>query len=97
MAATRELSMETIERIIKLLQEGRSTQTVAGDVGCSQSAVSEIWTKNKENGKVVKGKTCRSTDEDVQETENSYYVWKLKMFNKVMKNKWAETEVNVYE
>ena len=63
--------METIEKIVKLLQEGRSTQTVAGDVGCSQSAMSEILSKNKENGMVVKGRTCRSTDVDVKETENS--------------------------
>jgi len=29
---------------------------VAEDVGCSQSAVSEMWMKFKQNGKVVKGK-----------------------------------------
>uniref|UniRef100_A0A8C5H9E7 Uncharacterized protein n=1 Tax=Gouania willdenowi TaxID=441366 RepID=A0A8C5H9E7_GOUWI len=40
MAPTRQMSFETKERIIKLLK----------------SAVSKIWTKYKQHGKVVKGK-----------------------------------------
>lgn len=56
MAPTREMSDETKERIIKLLQEGKTSRDVAKDVDCSQSAVSKIWTKYKQNGKAVKGK-----------------------------------------
>uniref|UniRef100_A0A8C5GL78 Uncharacterized protein n=1 Tax=Gouania willdenowi TaxID=441366 RepID=A0A8C5GL78_GOUWI len=50
------MSVETKERIIKLLKEGKSSRNVAKDVGCSQSGVSKIWTKYKQHGKVVKGK-----------------------------------------
>ncbi|CAI9543781.1 unnamed protein product [Staurois parvus] len=50
------MSVETKERIIKLLQEGKSSWNVAKDVDCSQSAVCKIWIKYKVNGKVVKGK-----------------------------------------
>ena len=32
------------------------TQSVAKDVGCSQSAVSKIWCKYKQHGKVIKGR-----------------------------------------
>ena len=56
MAPTREMSIETKERIIKLLKEGKSSRNVAKDVCCSQSAVSKIWTKYKQHGKVFKGK-----------------------------------------
>uniref|UniRef100_A0A3Q0RED3 Transposase Tc1-like domain-containing protein n=1 Tax=Amphilophus citrinellus TaxID=61819 RepID=A0A3Q0RED3_AMPCI len=50
------MSIETKERIIKLLKEGKSSRSVAQDVGCSQTAVSKTWTKYKQHGKVVKGK-----------------------------------------
>uniref|UniRef100_A0A3Q3AY27 Tc1-like transposase DDE domain-containing protein n=1 Tax=Kryptolebias marmoratus TaxID=37003 RepID=A0A3Q3AY27_KRYMA len=56
MAPTREMSLETKERIVKLLEEGNSSRMVAKDVGCSQSAVSKIWTKYKQHGMVVKAK-----------------------------------------
>jgi len=40
---------------------------VAKDVGCSQLAVSEIWSKYKQNGKIVKGKhTNQPFKEDVK-------------------------------
>uniref|UniRef100_A0A3B5QWB7 Tc1-like transposase DDE domain-containing protein n=1 Tax=Xiphophorus maculatus TaxID=8083 RepID=A0A3B5QWB7_XIPMA len=55
MAPTREMSLET-ERIVKLLEEGNPSRMVAKDVGCSQSAVSKIWTKYKQHGMVVKAK-----------------------------------------
>ena len=41
MAPTRELSIKTMERIIKLLWEENPTWYVAKSVGCSQSAVSK--------------------------------------------------------
>ena len=56
MAPTPEMSLEKKERIIKLLKEGKSSCSVAQDVGCSQSAMSKTWTKYKQHGKVVKGK-----------------------------------------
>lgn len=56
MAPTRERSLETMERIIKLLQDAIPTWSVAKEVRCSQSAVSKICCKYKPNGKVVKGK-----------------------------------------
>ena len=42
MAQTRQLSVETEERLIKLLQEGNLTLSVTNDVGCSQLAVSKM-------------------------------------------------------
>jgi len=48
--------VETMERIINVPQEGRSTQSVAKDVGCSQAAVPKVWSNYKLNEKVVKGK-----------------------------------------
>ena len=56
MAPTRELSIKTMERTIKLLQQGNPTWRVAKDVGCFQSAVSKIWCKYKQHGNVIKGK-----------------------------------------
>ena len=52
---TQAMSVETKGEDYKT-QESKSSQNIARDVGCSQSAVSKIWTKNKQNGKVVKGK-----------------------------------------
>ena len=40
LAPTREMPVETNERLIKLLQDGKSSQNFAKDVGCSPSAVS---------------------------------------------------------
>lgn len=56
MAPTWELSIETMERIIKLLLEGNPAWSVVKDVGCSQSAVSKMLCKYKQNGKVIIGK-----------------------------------------
>jgi len=61
MDSTGKLSVETMERIIKLLKEGNSTQSLAKHVGCSQSAVSKIWSEYKQNGKIVKGKHAGQT------------------------------------
>ena len=56
MAPTTELSSETVERIRKLLQEGNPS-VESKDAGCSQSAVSKIWDKQK--WKRYKRKTYR--------------------------------------
>ena len=48
--------MEAMERIIQLPQEGNSVQIVTKDIGCYQSVISNIWSKYKQNGKVVKWK-----------------------------------------
>uniref|UniRef100_A0A672SN36 Transposase Tc1-like domain-containing protein n=1 Tax=Sinocyclocheilus grahami TaxID=75366 RepID=A0A672SN36_SINGR len=69
-----------MERIIKLLQEENPSRRVAKEVGCSQSAISKIWCKYKQNGKVTKGKHTgrpRKTSK--------------KCTTKQMKHKWAET------
>jgi len=50
MSPTKELSVEIEERIIKLPQEGSSAWSMEKDVGYSQSAASEIWSKYKQNG-----------------------------------------------
>uniref|UniRef100_A0A3B1K6C0 Tc1-like transposase DDE domain-containing protein n=1 Tax=Astyanax mexicanus TaxID=7994 RepID=A0A3B1K6C0_ASTMX len=83
MAPTREMSLETKERIVKLLEEGNSSRMVAKDVGCSQSAVSKIWTKYKQHGMVVKAKRTgrpRKTS---------------KRQDKQLKHKWEEAGANV--
>lgn len=60
---TKQIDMSQEERVIK------SPLTVTKDAGCSQSAVSKIWIKYKQNGKVVKekhggrpGKTSKCQD-----------------------------------
>uniref|UniRef100_A0A3B1JB81 Transposase Tc1-like domain-containing protein n=1 Tax=Astyanax mexicanus TaxID=7994 RepID=A0A3B1JB81_ASTMX len=83
MAPTREMSLETKERIVKLLEEGNSSRMVAKDVGCSQSAVSKIWTKYKQHGMVVKAKRTGRTEKDIKAT------------TKQMKHKWEEAGANV--
>ena len=94
MAPTRELSVETMERIIKLLKEGNSTRSVVKDVGCFQSAVSKIWSKYTQNGKVVKGKhTGRSKRQDRK--LKARCLENRQCTRKEMKNKRAETGVNV--
>lgn len=50
------MSTETKETTIKLFEDGKPSCSVATDVGCSQSVVSEIWAKYKQHEKVVKGK-----------------------------------------
>ena len=98
MAPTKEMSIETMERIIKLLREGNPTRIVAKDIGCSQSAVSKIWGKYKQNGEVIKGKhtgrprkTSKRQDKKLKAIcrENKTFT------TKEMKNKWAEIGVNV--
>lgn len=44
------------EGVVKLLQEGNLSQTVAKYVVFFQSAVSKTWTKYKQNENVIKGK-----------------------------------------
>lgn len=65
---TRELSAETIERVLKLILKGNSAQSVAKDVGCFQSAVSKLWSKCKQNGRVRPKKMSKST---AQKTESN--------------------------
>uniref|UniRef100_A0A4W6E2X4 Transposase Tc1-like domain-containing protein n=1 Tax=Lates calcarifer TaxID=8187 RepID=A0A4W6E2X4_LATCA len=69
------------ERIIKLLKEGKSSRSVAKDVGCSQSAVSKIWTK----------KTSKRQDRKLK----AICLENRKCTAKQMRNKWEETGVNV--
>uniref|UniRef100_A0A8C5DUY4 Transposase Tc1-like domain-containing protein n=1 Tax=Gouania willdenowi TaxID=441366 RepID=A0A8C5DUY4_GOUWI len=78
----------------------KSSRNVAKDVGCSQSAVSRIWTKYKQHGKVVKGKhtgrpwkTSKHQDRKLKAIRHE----KRKFPTKQMRNKWAETGVNVYD
>lgn len=98
MAPTREMSVETKERIIKLLKEGKSSRNVAKNVGCSQSAVSKIWTKYKSNGKVVKGKRTgrpRKTSKRQDRKLKAICLENRKCTTKQMRNKWAESGVHV--
>uniref|UniRef100_A0A3B5BLK5 Transposase Tc1-like domain-containing protein n=1 Tax=Stegastes partitus TaxID=144197 RepID=A0A3B5BLK5_9TELE len=86
------------KRIIKLLKEGKSSRIVAKDVGCSQSAVSKIWTKYKQHGKVVKGKHTgrpRKTSKHQDRKLKAICLENRKCTAKQMRNKWAETGVNV--
>lgn len=54
MVPTRELSSETMESVVKLIQEGNPQGSVVNDVDCSQSTVSKIWGKYKRNKMVKK-------------------------------------------
>ncbi|XP_069611187.1 gastrula zinc finger protein XlCGF53.1-like [Ranitomeya imitator] len=101
-APTREMSIETKERIIKLLKEGKSSRNVAKDVGCSQSAVSKIWAKYKQHGKVVKGKhtgrprkTSKHQDQKLEAICLQNSLQNSKCTTKQMRNEWEETGVNV--
>ena len=38
-----------------LNQEDKSSQNSGKDIGCSQSAMTKIWTEYEQNGKAVKG------------------------------------------
>uniref|UniRef100_A0A8C5ECY3 Transposase Tc1-like domain-containing protein n=1 Tax=Gouania willdenowi TaxID=441366 RepID=A0A8C5ECY3_GOUWI len=98
MAPTPEMSVETKERIIKLHKECKSSWNVAKDVGCLQSAVSKIWTKYKQHGKVVKGKYTgkpRKTSKRPDRKLKAICLENRKCTAKQMRNKWAESGVNV--
>uniref|UniRef100_A0A3Q3AMG8 Tc1-like transposase DDE domain-containing protein n=1 Tax=Kryptolebias marmoratus TaxID=37003 RepID=A0A3Q3AMG8_KRYMA len=88
------MSIEKKERIIKLLKEGKSSHSVAQDVGCSQSAVSKIWTKYKQHGKVGKGKHTvrpRKTSKRLDRKLKAICLENRKCTTKQMRNKWEET------
>lgn len=98
MAPTREMSLETKERIIKLLEEGNATRMVAKDVGCSQSAVSKIWTKYKQHGKVVKVKRTgrpRKTSKRHDKQLKAICLENRRCTTRQMKKKWEEAGVKV--
>uniref|UniRef100_A0A8B9LAI1 Transposase Tc1-like domain-containing protein n=1 Tax=Astyanax mexicanus TaxID=7994 RepID=A0A8B9LAI1_ASTMX len=93
MAPTREMSLETKERIVKLLEEGNSSRMVAKDVGCSQSAVSKIWTKYKQHGMVVKAKRTgrpRKTSKRQDKQLKAICLENRKSTTKQMKNRLKE-------
>uniref|UniRef100_A0A4W6E0U1 Transposase Tc1-like domain-containing protein n=1 Tax=Lates calcarifer TaxID=8187 RepID=A0A4W6E0U1_LATCA len=85
---------KSLQRIIKLLKEGKSSRSVAKDVGCSQSAVPKIWTKYKQHGKVVKGRP-RKTSKRQDRKLKAICLDNRKCTAKQMRNKWEETGVNV--
>uniref|UniRef100_A0A3B5QK18 Transposase Tc1-like domain-containing protein n=1 Tax=Xiphophorus maculatus TaxID=8083 RepID=A0A3B5QK18_XIPMA len=98
MAPTREMSLETKERIVKLLEEGNPSRMVAKDVGWSQSAVSKIWTKYKQHGMVVKAKRTgrpRKTSKRQDKQLKAICLENRKSTTKQMKHKWEEVGVNV--
>lgn len=98
MAPRPELSIETKERIIQLLEEGKSSRNVAKDVGCSQSAVSKIWTKYQQHGKIVKGKRSgrpRKTSMRQDQKLKALCLENQKCTAKQMRNKWAQTGARV--
>uniref|UniRef100_A0A673LMH6 Transposase Tc1-like domain-containing protein n=1 Tax=Sinocyclocheilus rhinocerous TaxID=307959 RepID=A0A673LMH6_9TELE len=86
------------KQIIKLLQEENPSRSVAKEVGCSQSAISKIWCKYKQNGKVTKGKHTgrpRKTSKRQDRKLKAICLENRKCTTKQMKHKWAETGVNV--
>uniref|UniRef100_A0A3B1JFU1 Transposase Tc1-like domain-containing protein n=1 Tax=Astyanax mexicanus TaxID=7994 RepID=A0A3B1JFU1_ASTMX len=94
------MSLETKERIVKLLEEGNSSRMVAKDVGCSQSAVSKIWTKYKQHGMVVKAKRTgrpRKTSKRQDKQLKAICLENRKSTTKQlkMKHKWEEAGANV--
>uniref|UniRef100_A0A3B3ULQ4 Transposase Tc1-like domain-containing protein n=1 Tax=Poecilia latipinna TaxID=48699 RepID=A0A3B3ULQ4_9TELE len=98
MTPTREMSLETKERIVKLLEEGNPSHMVAKDVGCSQSAVSKIWTKYKQHGMVVNAKRTgrpRKTSKRQDKQLKVICLENRKSTTKQMKHKWEEAGVNV--
>ena len=56
MSLRKELSIETMEKIVKLIQEGNLQWSVVEVFSFSQSAGSKIWWKYKRNKVVKKGK-----------------------------------------
>lgn len=64
MIPAREPSAEMMRATLKLLQDGKSAQSVGGDAACSQSAGSETWSRSKQNRRITK-------DQGGFETENS--------------------------
>uniref|UniRef100_A0A671WUZ7 Transposase Tc1-like domain-containing protein n=1 Tax=Sparus aurata TaxID=8175 RepID=A0A671WUZ7_SPAAU len=78
-------------------KKGKSSRNAAKDVGCSQSAVSKIWTKYKQHGKVVKGKHTgrpRKTSKRQDRKLKAVCLENRKCTAKQMRNKWEETGVN---
>ena len=71
MSPTREVSIGTMQSLVKLLQESYPQKSVTTDVGCSKSAVSKIWykylwlKKGKFNG--GPGKTSKRQDRKLTE------------------------------
>ena len=55
MAPTKELSVETMKRIVNLIQEGNTQWIFTEDIGCSPLTVSKMWNKFERNGEVKKG------------------------------------------
>uniref|UniRef100_A0A3B4Y4D5 Transposase Tc1-like domain-containing protein n=1 Tax=Seriola lalandi dorsalis TaxID=1841481 RepID=A0A3B4Y4D5_SERLL len=79
-------------------RNGKSSRNVTKDVGCSQSAVSKIWTKYRQNGKVVKGKHTgrpRKTSKRQDRKLKAICLENRKCTTKQMRNKWTETGVDV--
>uniref|UniRef100_A0A3B5B7H8 Transposase Tc1-like domain-containing protein n=1 Tax=Stegastes partitus TaxID=144197 RepID=A0A3B5B7H8_9TELE len=69
----------------------KSSRIVAKDAGCSQSAVSKIWTKYKQHGKVVKGKHTgrpRKTSKCQDRKLKAICLENRKCTAKQMRNKW---------
>lgn len=98
MAPTKEMSIETRERIIKFLEEGNSTRRVASHIGCSQSAVSKIWRKYKRDGDVRKGKhsgRTRKTSQRQDRTLRRICLENRNCTTRQMNSKWAATGVSV--
>ena len=62
--------METMVRIIKVLQEGNSTLCVAKDVDCSELAVSKVWETKWKGWKRETRKTSKSQDRKQESARN---------------------------
>uniref|UniRef100_A0A3B1K0N2 Transposase Tc1-like domain-containing protein n=1 Tax=Astyanax mexicanus TaxID=7994 RepID=A0A3B1K0N2_ASTMX len=69
-----------------LAKKGNSSRMVAKDVGCSQSAVSKIWTKYKQHGM-----TSKRPDKQLK----AICLENRKSTTKQMKHKWEEAGANV--
>lgn len=66
---------------------------MAKDVGCTQSAVSKIWSKNKQVGKVIK-----EDNRDMLQKISEQWDGKLCLGNKdAQQNKWKTKSVFVTE
>uniref|UniRef100_A0A672Y5E8 Transposase Tc1-like domain-containing protein n=1 Tax=Sphaeramia orbicularis TaxID=375764 RepID=A0A672Y5E8_9TELE len=90
--------MLRVKRVQIMNKEGKSSRNVAKDAGCSQSAVSKIWTKYKQHGKAVKGKHTgrpRKTSNRQDRKLKAICLENRKCTAKQMRNKWEEAGVNV--
>uniref|UniRef100_A0A672I151 Transposase Tc1-like domain-containing protein n=1 Tax=Salarias fasciatus TaxID=181472 RepID=A0A672I151_SALFA len=68
------------------------------NVGCSQSAVSKIWTEYKQHGKVVKVRRTgrpRKTSKCQEKQLKAICLENRKCTKRQMKKKWEEAGVNV--